>query len=334
MRFALSSDQADLRDAARDLLGDLCTPEVVRQAVGGAYDPKPWAALAEMGVLAVLTPEAAGGLGLDETYLVPVITEAGRVALPQPFTTTALLAAPLGVTAALEEGAMVSTDLGGPLVPAADSAEVFLLAAADELRRYESDDLEIAAVDTVDKSRHCGRVRPRGNGELVSDDPAVLQLSFDRGVLGTAAELLGLAETMLALTVEYVTQRQQFGRPIGSFQAVKHHLADARLQIEFAAPAVTYAAAVVARCRPELGHPEVGQPEVGRLEVQRAVSMAKWLAGEAAGTTGRVALQCHGAIGYTVETDLQLFLKRSWALARSWGDRDFHADRVANSLLG
>ena len=141
--------------------------------------------------------------------------------------------------------------------------------------------------------------------------------AFDRGVLGAAAELLGLSRAMLELTVDYASQRHQFGKPIGSFQAVKHHLANARLDIEFAAPAVLYAAHAVAHHQPDAG---------------RAVSQAKWLTGQAAATTGRAALQCHGAIGYTTEHDLHLYLKRSWALARTWGDADFHADRVAASI--
>ena len=122
---------------------------------------------------------------------------------------------------------------------------------------------------------------------------------------------------MLELTVDYAAQRHQFGRPIGSFQAVKHHLANARIQIEFASPAVLYAAYAVAHSSPE---------------ATRSVSQAKWLAGAAATVTGRAALQCHGAIGYTTEYDLHLYLKRSWALARSWGGADFHADRVAASI--
>ena len=141
--------------------------------------------------------------------------------------------------------------------------------------------------------------------------------AFDRGVLGTAAELLGLSRAMLDLTVAYTRQRHQFGKPIGSFQAVKHHLANARIQIEFASPAVLYAAYAVAH---------------GQTDASRSVSQAKWLAGNAATVTGRAALQCHGAIGYTTEHDLHLYLKRSWALARSWGTADFHADRVSASI--
>ncbi len=314
MRFGLDDDREALRSTARDLLDELCPPAAVRAAWTAVPDPAPWQALAAAGALAVLVPEADGGLGLDETYLVPVLEEAGRAALPHPLTETALVAAPFGVA-----GPMVATDLGGAgsLVASATFAEAFLLVSGRGLRLYEPHEAEIEPVETVDASRHCGRVRPRTAGEAVAEDPDAVAAAFDRGVLGTAAELLGLSRAMLELTVGYAAQRHQFGKPIGSFQAVKHHLANARLEIEFAAPAVLYAAYAIAH----------GQPDASR-----SVSQAKWLAGRAAAVAGREALQCHGAIGYTTEHDLHLYLKRSWALARAWGSADFHADRVAASI--
>ena len=314
MRFGLDEDREALRSTARELLVELCPASAVRVAWIGAPDNAAWNALADLGALAVLVPESDGGLGLDETYLVPVVEEAGRAALPHPLTVTALVAAPLGVV-----GSTVATDLGaaGSVVASAGFAEAFLLVSGPGLRLYQAHEVDVEPVETVDASRHCGRVRPRTGGRPVTEDPDAVAAAFDRGALGTAAELLGLSRTMLELTVDYAAQRHQFGKPIGSFQAVKHHLANARLEIEFAAPAVLYAAHAVAH---------------GRPDASRAVSQAKWLAGRAAAVTGRAALQCHGAIGYTTEHDLHLYLKRSWALARSWGGADFHADRVAASI--
>ena len=312
MRFGLDEDRIAFRDAARDLLARRCPPEAVRAAWTGPPDPRPWQRLTEMGVLGLMAPESSGGLGLDETFLAPVIEEAGWAGLPQPLTATALVAAPLGVAEPV-----VATDLDGPLVAGAGYAGAFLLAAGGGLRLYRRDEVEVEPVVTVDRARHCGRVRPTGPGAPVTDDPAEVGRAFDRGVLGTAAELVGLARRMLDLAVAHVGERRQFGRPVGSFQAVKHHLAEARLQVHFAAPAVAYAAHALAQ---RLG------------DASRSVSTAKWLAGRAAAVAGRAALQCHGAIGYTVEADLHLFLKRSWALARAWGDDDRHADRVAAAL--
>jgi len=264
-------------------------------------------------VLTLLVPEVDGGLGLDETYLVPILEECGRVALPHPIVETAMVAAPqLGAGAG-----MVASDLGGPLVPCAADAERLLLRWGQTLAVVERDGAEITAVATVDGARRTGRVSHDSTGEPLTDDPAVIELALARGALGTAAMLVGLGQAMLDLTVDYVSERHQFGKPIGSFQAVKHHLADAALSLELTRPALWRAAWSVAHDEPTRA---------------RDVSMAKAMASDAAELVGRHALQCHGAIGYTVEADLHLYLKRTWALARSWGDTAHHTDRVADAL--
>src|SRR3546814_17718815 len=116
MRFALTPDQVAFRDAARELLAKECAPSVVRaawDAPAGQLDRGVWDSLDAMGVLALLVPESAGGLGLDETYLVPILAACGRAALPHPAVATAMVAEPL-----LGAGAgVVSTDHGGPLIP-------------------------------------------------------------------------------------------------------------------------------------------------------------------------------------------------------------------------
>ena len=297
--------------------------------------------------LGVTSPMVATDLGTAGPTVATDLSAAGAATATNPGTADTAAATNPGVTGPMlatdpgasgtaeatdlgTTGAVVATDLGttgtaaaidpgasGAVVAAAGFAEAFLLVSGRGLRLYEAHEVDVEPVETVDASRHCGRVRPRGEGRPVTEDPAAVAAAFDRGALGAAAELLGLSRAMLALTVDYASQRHQFGKPIGSFQAVKHHLANARLEIEFAAPAVLHAAYAVARARPD---------------ASRAVSQAKWLAGAAAAVTGRAALQCHGAIGYTTEHDLHLYLKRSWALARTWGGADFHADRVAASI--
>lgn len=324
MRFALSDDQVAFGDAVRDLLAKECTPAVVRAAwdlPAGGLDRGVWESLDSMGVLSLLVPEADGGFGLDETYLVPILEECGRVALPHPIVETAMVAAPL-----LGAGCgMVSTDLGGPLIPCAADADVLLLRTGSGLKRVPRPGVDLHAELTVDRTRRAARIRTREHTDgpvgtdwsVVTDDPAVVELALDRGALGTAAVLIGLGQTMLDLTVGYVQERRQFGVPIGSFQAVKHHLADAALALEFARPAVWRAAWSVAHGAPTRS---------------RDVSMAKAMASDAADLVARRALQCHGAIGYTVEADLHLYLKRTWALARTWGDSAHHTDRVAVAL--
>jgi alkylation response protein AidB-like acyl-CoA dehydrogenase len=122
---------------------------------------------------------------------------------------------------------------------------------------------------------------------------------------------------MLAMTVVYVAERHQFGVPVGSFRAVEHHLADALQELAFARPAVHRAAHSLA---------------AGADARPRDVSMAKAIASDAARFAGRRALHCHGAIGYTVEHDLHLYLKRTWALAAAWGDAAGQRDRVGSAI--
>jgi alkylation response protein AidB-like acyl-CoA dehydrogenase len=151
----------------------------------------------------------------------------------------------------------------------------------------------------------------------VVEDPALVAAAWQRGVLGTAALLTGLATRVLEMTVGYVAARRQFGVPVGSFQAIKHALATAMLAVEFARPVVLAAGWALA----------CGEPDA---EVQ--VSMAKVLAGDAALLAGRTGIQCHGAMAYTTEYDLHLFVKRIWALAPSWGDAAWHRARLAAAL--
>jgi alkylation response protein AidB-like acyl-CoA dehydrogenase len=351
VRFAFTDDQVAFRDAVRDLLDKHCPPEAVRAAWAaepGDLDRSVWGALDEMGVTAALVPETAGGLGLDECSLALVLEETGRAALPHPVVESVLVAAPLlaahgelpgagsdggGMPVdsadppspferqpAVGTGSLVASDLGGPNVACALDADRFLLhdRATDALHLVEPDGVVLTPLDTVDGARRAARLTWQPvDGTLLTDDPAEVALAFDRGAFGTAAQLLGLAQRMLDLTVAYVGQREQFGQPVGAFQAVKHHLADALKTLAFARPVVHRAAHSLA---------------VGADSRARDVSMAKAMASDAARFVGRQALQCHGAIGYTVEADLHLYLKRSWALAAAWGDAPWHRDRVATTL--
>ncbi|HVY95657.1 MAG TPA: acyl-CoA dehydrogenase family protein [Solirubrobacterales bacterium] len=351
MRFALSEDQAALRDAARELLVRECPPAVVRAGwPGGEADPARvlgvWAKLAEMGVLGAAVPEEAGGLGLGACDVVPLLEEAGRVALPLPLAETAFVAAPALAQAAeagnAEAGellermiageAIVAAGLDGSgLVPFAGVAEALLVGdgPGGEIWLVAAEEAE--AVQSIDGARALGRVRlgsaggaaDEGGGAAPSDGrrldltAAQRAAAWDRGALGAAAQLLGLSRTLLALSTEYVKERRQFGVPIGTFQAVKHHLANALLALEFAAPAALRAAW-------SLDH--------GAATASRDVAMAKALASDAAERVAGVSLQVHGAIAYTTEYDLHLFAKRVWAGARAWGDAEWQRARVGAAL--
>jgi alkylation response protein AidB-like acyl-CoA dehydrogenase len=143
-------------------------------------------------------------------------------------------------------------------------------------------------------------------------------LGRERAALATAAQLIGLSRRMLDMTVQYAKDREQFGKPIGAQQAIKHRLANALIEQEFARPLVYRAGWSVAT--------SADDPEV-------AVSLAKIYAGQAARFVAKQALQVHGAIGYTVEYDLHMWMKRTWALAAAHGDAAFHRERVGRRIL-
>jgi alkylation response protein AidB-like acyl-CoA dehydrogenase len=358
VRFALSDEQIEFRDAVQGLLADTCGPDDIRAAwadpvlAGGGPGggdgrvPAAWAALGEMGVLGICVPEAHAGLGMTDEDLVPLLIEVGRAGLPDPVSSTAGVAvgllrdaAPAGIAAewlprlaagevAVGVGFGPDRDGGGaPTVAAAGSVDVFLLFDRGEAHLVAPSAVQLTPLESVDGARHLARVdwTPSESTLVVGSSSgseagfAATNAAFDRAALGAAAMLVGLSERMLAMTVLYATERQQFGVPIGSFQAVKHHLTNASLAVEFAQPLVLRAANSLA-----LGDPESAAH----------VSMAKAKASEAAKGAAAAALQVHGAIGYTVECDLHLYMKRAWALAVRYGDAEFHRRRIRSTLIG
>ncbi|MEP6011688.1 MAG: acyl-CoA dehydrogenase family protein, partial [Parasphingorhabdus sp.] len=148
-----------------------------------------------------------------------------------------------------------------------------------------------------------------------TDDPHLLNL----GALMSAAQLVGIADAMLEQAVEYAKVRNQFGQPIGAFQAVKHHLATATVALEFAKPVVWRAAQAM---------------DDGTDSASIHVSHAKLAAGDAALQMTETAIQVHGAMGYTYEVDLHFWMKRCWALIGAWGSRGFHSKRVDDAIIG
>lgn len=360
MRFALTDEQLEFRDAVRALLSDTCEPDHVRAAWAdpvlagggpGGGDGRvrgAWDALGQMGVLGICVPEAHGGLGMTDEDLVPLLIEVGRAGLPDPVSSTAGVAvgvlrdqAPSGVAAewlpriaagevAVGVGFGPDADGGGaPTVAAAASVDVLMLFDRGEVHLVAPSAVDLTPLESVDGARHLCRVEWNpsestlivgGPGGGSGDEGFVAtNAAFDRAALGAAAMLVGLSHRMLDLTVLYASERQQFGVPIGSFQAVKHRLADASLAVEFAGPLVLRAANSIA----------VGDPDAAAH-----VSMAKAKASEAGKVAAAAALQVHGAIGYTVECDLHLFMKRVWALAVRYGDAEFHRRRLRTTLIG
>jgi alkylation response protein AidB-like acyl-CoA dehydrogenase len=300
MRFAFDDDQLAFRDAVQELLDKECTPAHVRAAWSNDTGRIPglWEKLVAMGVVGMLATEERGGLGLTMVDLVLILEATGRYAVPEPIVETAAFGVPF------LERVDVTVSADHTFAPWADTADVIVTAAG----RFERGAVELVARPSVDGSRRLFEVR----GTPTEVDGNALAAAFDRAVVGAAAQQCGLAQRMLDLTADYTKERRQFGVPIGSFQAVKHQLANARIALEFARPLVYRAAATSDPVH---------------------ASMAKAKADEAALTTAKAALQCHGAIGYTTEYDLHLYMKRAWALSRSKGDRRLHLDRVGQTIL-
>jgi len=321
MRFAFTEDQLLFAEGLRDMLSKECPPSRVRAVWddGSGHDPALWAQLAEMGVLSMLVPESAGGMGGTEVDLVLLLEELGRAAVPGPVLETAAVVAPAlassleaGVsvigTAALEPGPSGGV-VTAPYVPHAQVAEVVLVPGG--IVRTAS--ATVTDVEGIDGGRRLYEVTGPVEAFAYDED-----LAFDRGALAASAYLVGLSSWMIDTAAEYARQREQYGRPIGVNQAVKHLLADALLKVEFAKPALYRAAWSVS----------VGEPTRAR-----DVSMAKAFASDAAYRATRSSMQVHGAIGYTWEADLQLWMKKAWALQRAWGDATWHRRRVADAVL-
>ena len=339
MYFAFTEDQLMFRDAVAEYFANECTIEKVRWSWSDAEgrDASMWSALAEMGVLGMTVPEAHGGMGMSVIDLLPILTEAGRVAYPGPLVETVAVVAPLLADSApaevaarwlpgIADGSVIATVAlnGQPFVVDAHVAHLVIVQRDDALYAVPGHAVRRVAQESVDGARRLFTIDVDLDGadvELIASGEAgweAANRAFDRGAAATSAALLGLSERMIAMTVDYVVERKQFGVPIGSFQAVKHHLADAELKVAFARPTVWNAAYAIATDGPT---------------ASREVSMGKCFASDAAEVAARKALQTHGAIGYTTEHDLHLFMKRAWALANSYGDAAWHRRRVAHVLL-
>jgi alkylation response protein AidB-like acyl-CoA dehydrogenase len=337
MRFAFDEEQLRFRDSVRGVLDRVCTPAAVRAVWESdrAHDAGRWSALAELGVLSLLVPEQDGGLGLDEVSLVLPLEETGRAALPEAVVESAAVAVPL--LAGLEDRAFAAPWLGrlaagdavvsvgcapNPWVAHADVADLLLLGRDGELHAVPRADVEVTRVPHLDGALRLFSVgwTPAARTRVASGAHAaeLLAAAVDRGALAAAAQLLGVGRRLIEEAVRYAKQREQFGHAIGSFQAIKHMLASAEVRLEFARPVVHRAAFAVARALPTRA---------------RDVSHAKIVAAEAAALAARTALQVHGAIGYTWEVDLHVWMKRAWALATLWGTSGWHRARVAAAVL-
>ncbi|MEG3627352.1 acyl-CoA dehydrogenase family protein [Streptomyces poriticola] len=316
MRFRLTDDQRALRDAVRRLLSRRCDPAVLRKAAEGppVLDRELWRALGAVGVFALRLPEAEGGAGLGLPEAVLVFEEAGRALLPGPLVATHLAAASVPGAAT---GETVVTAVAGGLVEWLDAADVVCGDAAGAVPLRSVDPLtplhrvrggrgepEPGGTRDAGDAARAGETRDAGDAGGMRPDPLA--------VLLTAAEQLGSAVRSTGLAAQHARTREQFGRPIGAFQAVAHLCAGMLVRTETARAAV-YAAAVTA------------DPV--------DIAAARLLADEAAVRCARDCLQVHGGMGFTWESEVHLHLKRAWMRTRRGGEVTQSEEVLAGGLL-
>lgn len=322
MDFRLTEEQTGFARSLSDLMTAADSVAAARAWAAGDHEPglSLWRRLAAQGVNALLIPEEHGGIGASTVDLVTAFEVLGHQLAVGPWIEAAACLPRLlahGSLPALAEGAVATVALP-PHVPTALDADV-----AEQVYLVEDGRLHRADVGevrrSVDPSRRLAEVGAADAGVELSDDQQCS--AFDTAALACAAELLGCGERMLADSVAYAKQRKQYGRVIGSYQALKHQLADVRIALDFARPLVHGAALSLAPAGDGL-----------HSEPSLAVSGAKVAAGDAAYLASRVALQIHGAIGYTAEFDLGLWITRVRALVGAWGTTSWHRDRIAGML--
>lgn len=320
MRFVLTPEQRMFAETLHELLSSSDVPAAAREWAQGHHEPgrKLWSALGQAGVFALAVDEEHGGAGVLPVELVTAMIEIGRHAVPGPIVetlTTAILASEPEHLPALADGTLMATLAHPPDVPHAldaDAADlVLLLDNRDHIpHRATPGELQYSIDPTRRLFTSTDTTEP-GTATPACSTSHARQFA----ALACAAQALGVGRHLLAATVDYATTREQFGRPIGEFQAVKHHLVDAHMGLEFAQPLV-YGAAL------SYGHPEFG----------RDTSAANVAAVQAAYTAAKTALQVHGAIGYTEENDLSLWIRKARALYAAWGTPARHREQLMAEL--
>jgi alkylation response protein AidB-like acyl-CoA dehydrogenase len=317
MKFALDEQQRDFAASIDAALGAADVPGAVRAWAQGDTAPgrKVWSALTDLGVTALAVPEKYDGIEAHPVDLVVALERLGRWCVPGPVAESIAVAPVLLAdddrSAALAAGKLIATVALPPAVPRAVDADFAGVALVAQDGRV-GDGTVGEAHESVDPSRRLFDVASAGDTR-----EADVARAYEFGALATAAQLVGAGQAMLDMSVEYARQRSQFGRVIGSYQAIKHKLADVHIAVELARPLVYGAALSLAD----------GSPDTAR-----DVSAAKAAASDAALLAARSSLQTHGAIGFTSEHDLSLWLLRVQALHSAWGDPTSHRRRVLEAL--
>ncbi len=313
----MSEERELLRETVRGLVAKHAGPEAVREAMASerGYDESLWKLLCEqVGAAALVVPEELGGAGGELADAAAVLCELGRGLVPTPLLGTTL--AELALLAAddvdadtigrLAEGTAIgAVVLDSDYVVNGDAADVVVAVEHEGLTRWTT--FTSQRVNTMDPTRRLARVTPKDTAPL-GPDPGIA----DTAAMLLAAEQIGAAERCLELTVEYTKQRVQFGRPIGSFQALKHRMADLYV-------AVSVARAVV--------DDAVAEPS------PTTAALARVAATEAFDAVAAEAIQMHGGIAITWEYDIQLYFKRAHGSAQLLGPTRDHLRRLEQEVL-
>ena len=352
MDFELTEEQAALREVSRGMLAVNCPPQLVRSlaAAGKDVDDKLWQRGAELGWTGLAVPESHDGAGQGLVELCLVAEEIGRAAASGPFLDSALIGlalarfGALGLVPALAggelkaslacHGAVAGRYDGGDLVLSGRATAVQAASVADWLlvtvptehgRRLalveRADRVAVAPRRTLDETRRWydvafDEVRV-GASDVVEADDAGVQWLLDAAAVLTAADSLGAGERLLEMTVGYVKVREQFGRPLGSFQSVKHKAADMLTTLKGARAATYYAAMAL---------------DAGVSDATSAASVAKAFTGEGVAALAGQALQTHGGIGFTWEHDLHLYLRRAKVNEMLYGAASEHYERLVTLM--
>ncbi|MEJ7788315.1 MAG: acyl-CoA dehydrogenase family protein [Thermoleophilaceae bacterium] len=339
MNFSFTDDQQAIKRTAKDLLAQRFKPDTMRElAEAQRYDDANWSELSELGWPGIFVGEEHGGQGLGTVELAILQEELGYSLAPVPFLSNAAAGLALthagsdelrerwlpGIASGEARGTVgVLRNGEAALVPDADSAEVIVLfdeqateysASVPKTSRsgsvHAASECEIEPLETIDATRRYARVRAKGGGEPLGD----VTPAWDRIGVAVSAELVGICQRVLEMSVEYARERKQFERPIGAYQAVSHRCADMLRETE-SARSTTLWAAWAAEAEPET--------------LPLAAAMAKAYASDAGWNVTSSAMQVLGGIGFTWEHDLHFFLKRAKVDAALFGSASEHRERVA-----
>jgi alkylation response protein AidB-like acyl-CoA dehydrogenase len=344
MHFAFTQEQSMLADTARSFFARNAISERTRQAMAGdGVDHALWRSFVDdLGLGGLIAPEADGGVGLGMVELAIVAEAAGAHVAALPLLGSLAMATPALVAASageplrelIEGRAVAAVGFFGDLrreantlcgvvdfIPHGATADLLVLLGDDQawLVPTHAEGLSIQPLTTLDQTRPYARVTLDGAmAQPLANPQAATDAARTGGWICLAAEALGGAQACLDRTVAYAKARIQFGRPIGSFQAIKHRLADMMVEIEQARSAVYWAACAV---------------DEGLDEARLAVHAAKAFAADAYVMCAGAMIQLHGGIGFTWDHDAHLFFKRAQAISSMLGSSNWHREAVAR-LIG